>query len=60
VNIADALERDRWPVYVIEAGGDGLDTGRLYPGAIIPGAVTVVPGTEPPAWETARRLLEEP
>jgi hypothetical protein len=60
VNIAEALERDRWPVYLVEAGGDGLAAVRLRAGALVPGVVAVRPGVEPPAWEAARLLLEEP
>jgi hypothetical protein len=52
-NVAEALELARSPLYFVEAG-------RLAPGLRIPGTVAVLPGTEPPPWEAARLLLEEP
>ena len=58
MNIAEALERDRWPLYFLEVGRGALEAVRLRPGALVPGVVAVRPGVDPPAWDTARRLVE--
>jgi hypothetical protein len=61
MNIADALEAAAWPVYIVEVAPDAaLNLVRgLRPGQLIPGTIAVRPGTPPPAWETARRLVED-
>ena len=59
MNIADGLERAVAPVYFVEVGADALQAVRLRPGALVPGVVAVRPGVELPAWEAARRLVED-
>jgi hypothetical protein len=62
VNIAEALERDAWPVRIVPASERLTSWPPLLPGTRVPvanpAAVFVRPGTAPP-WDAARRLVED-
>lgn len=64
-NVAELLDRMRWPVYFLDAGAVDLTAFPLAPGRVIPvrsraDIVAVRPGVEPPPWAAVRELLEEP
>jgi hypothetical protein len=62
VNIAEALERDARPVLVVPASKRLPAGPPLLAGSRVavanPAAVVVLPGTAP-AWDAARRLVED-
>jgi len=61
MNVADHLDAATLPVFILAAPEIDLNM-PLSPGQVIrcePSATVIVPGTPLPAWEQARRLIEE-